>query len=438
MRQIELAIPHDIETEQVLLGAIIEDNSILNEVAGILKPNSFYKPSHQHIFRAMLELSDQQRPIDIVILGDGLRSQNQLDEAGGYSYLAELEELVPSYWARIIEEHSILRDLIQKTTDISRRARDPEQNVTELLQEAQQSIFDISTSRIQKKTFHIKDVMTSLYNNLQELSENENQFNGIPTGFYGLDGIIFGLENGKFYILAGRPGMGKSALAYNIVEYASTKHNTGGAILVFTFETSREQSAARVITSNQNINGKKLRTAKLDGEDWEKLSAAINNLSNKEIYINKDSKNIADGMHEARMLNKQVKGGVRLLIFDYLQLMYGTIKKGANREQEVAAISRSLKTIATDLDCPVIAISSLNRTIENRAIKIPQLSDLRESGAIEYDADVIMFIYRDDYYNPENSRKPGVADIIVAKQKEGPTGAIELNWIPRRTKFENR
>lgn len=436
-----LAIPYDVEAEQALLGAIIEDNESISDVAGILSPTSFYKPSHQHIFRAMLELVDLQQPIDEVILGDQLRSLNQLEEAGGYAYLAELVECVPSsgnivYYAKIIQEHALLRDLISTTTEIGRKSRDPEQNITELLSEAENKITELSTRSTERKYDHIKDILASSFKRLEKISETDDEVTGLPTGFIDLDRFTSGLQDSDLIIVAARPSMGKTAFALNIAAYVATRVEKRGAVLVFSMEMSKEQLAIRMLTAESKVDSKKLRSGNLEQEDWDRLAMATEKLSIVPVFIN-DATNLSpyELITIAKQLNKEFENGVSLVIVDYLQLMKGN-RPNMPREQEIAEISRSMKGMAKELDIPVIALSQLNRALENRADKHPQLADLRESGAIEQDADIILFIYRDEIYNDDSPDK-GIAEIIISKHRNGPTGVIRLAFIGKYTKFAN-
>lgn len=436
-----LTIPHDIEAEQAYLGAIIENNELLSETASILTPRSFFKTAHQYIFRAMLELFETNQPIDEVLLGDQLRELNQLEEVGGYAYLAELVDYVPSsgnavYYARIIQEHALLRDLIDTTSEIGRKSRDPEQNISELLAEAENKITEISTRSTDNKYSHIKEILASSFKRLEKISETADEITGIPTGFIDLDKFTSGLQNSDLIIIAARPSMGKTAFALNIASYVSTRSEVKGAILVFSMEMSKEQLAIRMLTAESKVDSKKLRSGNLEQEDWDKLAMATDKLSVVPVYIN-DSTNVTPYELNTicKQLDKEFEHGVSLIIVDYLQLMQGN-RPNMSREQEIAEISRNLKGIAKELDVPVVALSQLNRALENRSDKRPQLADLRESGAIEQDADIILFIYRDEVYNDESPDK-GIAEIIISKHRNGPTGVIRLAFVGKYTKFAN-
>lgn len=434
-----LTIPHDFEAEQAVLGAIILNNQTINEVAGFLAPNSFHAENHKHIYRAILELVEANQPIDEIILGDQLKVFGKLEEIGGYAYLAELVDCVPSsgnivYYARIIQEHALLRDLITTTTDISRKSRDPQQSITELLAEAENKITEIATRSTEKGYSHIKDILLTNFDKLEEISKHKSEVTGLPTGFMDLDRITSGLQPSDLIIIAARPSMGKTALALNIATYVATRSDTKGAVLIFSLEMSKEQLAMRMLTAESRIDGKKMRSGNLEQDDWDKLAQATDRLSVAPIYIN-DTSNLTpyEVVTVSKQLNKEFEHGVALVVVDYLQLMQAN-KKTNSREQEIAEISRSLKGIAKDLEIPVIALSQLNRALETRSDKRPQLSDLRESGSIEQDADIILFIYRDEVYNEETEKK-GMAEIIIAKHRNGPTGMIELVFAGKYTKF---
>ena len=435
-----MSIPNDIEAEQAILGALIQDNSLIEKVLNILTPNTFYKPSHQHIFRSIIELDRTQTPIDEVTLGDKLRSNNQLDEAGGYAYLCELANTSPIpgnivWYSKIIQEHAILRNLIQLTTDIGRKARDPEQNVNQLLVEAQESILKISETKIQKNTFHIKDVIADSFKQLEERSALTDDVVGISTGYAELDQFTNGLLPEALIIVAARPSMGKTALALNIVEYAHTRGCIDGASLIFTKEMSKVQIVNRMLISNSRVDNKVIKSPKnLMPEDWDKLAMATDKLSVASIFINKNSGTIDQIKHEARLLNRTEKNGLKLIVVDYIQLFKGSKKQP--REQEISEITRELKNLAQEIEVPIIALSQLNRELEKRSDRRPQLSDLRESGAIEQDADIVMVIYRDEVYDKDSPDK-GIAEIIIRKHREGPIGTVRLNFIGKYTKFTN-
>lgn len=434
-------IPQDIEAEQALLGAILFNNSLISKLISILEPSSFYHTSHQHIFRAMLELSQQTTPIDEITLGDKLKSMGQLEEIGSYSYLSELIDCVPSsanilQYSKIILDLSILRDLMATATDIGKKSLDPKNNVSELLTEAENQIRKISLRTNQKNYSPIKNSLINNFNRLGKLSESNDEITGMETGLIDLDRYTSGFQDSDLIIIGARPSMGKTALALNIASYVTTKKVVKGSVLIFSLEMSEDQLSARMLSSMSKIDGNKIKTGKLDEKDWDALAISIDHLSSAKIFIN-DSTSITSQELTAitKQLDNDEEEGVSMVIVDYLQLMKGS-RQDMPREQVIAEISRSLKALAKDLNIPVIALSQLNRSLENRSDKHPQLSDLRESGAIEQDADIILFIYRDEVYNVDTNDK-GVAEIIIAKHRNGPTGMLKLAWIGKHTKFDN-
>ncbi|MDH5560838.1 MAG: replicative DNA helicase [Deltaproteobacteria bacterium] len=441
-------IPQDIEAEQAILGAIIYNNDVLAETASILSPKSFFSIAHQRIFRAMLELGDQNIPIDEITLGDELKSLRQLDEIGGYSYLAELIDCVPSsgniqQYSKIVQEHSLLRDLIETSSEIARKSRSPEKNISELLAEAENKIAEISLRSTEKGYHSIKSILSSNLQRLEQISETADEITGIGTGFIDLDKITSGLQPSDLIIVAARPSMGKTAFALNIATFVATptkhraeiqKEEEKGAILMFSLEMSKEQLVMRMLASEAKVDSQKLKSGNLEQDDWNKLAMATESLSTAPIFIN-DTSSLSpyELVSITKQLHKEYKNGVSMVIVDYLQLMKLN-RANVPREQEIAEISRSLKGIAKELNIPVVALSQLNRSLESRSEKRPLLSDLRESGAIEQDADIILFIYRDEIYN-ENTNDRGKAEIIIAKHRNGPTGKIELAFIGKYTRF---
>ena len=434
-------IPHDFEAEQAVLGAIIYNNDTLNEVIGFLTPKAFYKEAHQHIYWAMMELSQQEQPIDEILIGDQLKSISKLEEVGGYSYLAELLDCVPSSgnvvrYAKIVQEHHLLRELISTSTEIARKSRDPEQNISELLSEAETKISEISSYSSQKSFSHIKDILVTSFERLEKISESADIITGVPTGFIDLDKITSGLQPSDLIILAARPSMGKTALALNLAKYAATRSEHKGAVIVFSLEMSKEQLAIRMLTSEAKVDSSKVRSGTLEQEDWDRLAMATDVLSGASIFIN-DSTNVTsmELSSVCKQLAKENEHGVSMILVDYLQLMKGN-RPNMPREQEIAEISRSLKGIAKELSVPVIALSQLNRELEKRGDKRPIMADLRESGAIEQDADIIMFIYRDEVYN-EDSPDKGIAELILGKHRNGSLGTVKLVFQGKYTSFAN-
>ena len=432
-------IPHDFDAEQAILGSIIEDNELLEKILNILKPEIFHSINHQYIFRAIVELNRTQIPVDEITLGDQLKSLNQLEEIGGYTYLAELVQCAPSSgniveWSIIIQEHAILRDLISITSDIGRKARDPEQNVNQLLIEAQEKILKISEIKSINNMEHIKDVFLNSFKELEKRSvSKEDDVVGIPTGFVDLDKIINGLIAPDLIVIAARTSMGKTALALNIVEYIYSRDEKR-ACVIFSREMSNTQIAMRMLSSSGKVEGRKLATGNnLTQEDWDRLAMATDSLITAPIYFDEKTITVNQIAHSLRTLNRKHKEGLGLVVVDYMQLLKGTKE---NREQEIAEISRGLKNLCKELNIPIIALSQLNRALEKRSDKRPELSDLRESGAIEQDADIILFIYRDEIYNKDSPHK-GIAEILIKKHRNGPTGLIKLQFMSKYTRFSN-
>lgn len=433
----ETLIPKDLEAEQAVLGSIIEDNGLLDNITEILSVNSFFSVAHQHIYRAIIDLAEMNYPIDEVLIGDQLKSLSQLEEIGGYAYLAELIECSPSsgnieFYAKIIQEHAVLRDLIETTKEIGEKSRDPERNVQEILSEASERIAKISEGNIQSDTADSKTILSQAFQTLERVSEKPGELIGMPTGYLDLDKRTNGLMKKDLIIIAARPSMGKTALALNIATYVATRGPEKGAILIISREMSKEKLAYRMLSTESNVPAKVLKTGDLEQDHWDKLAMATDTLSGANIYVNESALTAQDIRSECRKLAKK-EGGISLIIADYLQLFEG---KGHNREQEISYLSRSCKAIAKDLDIPFIMLSQLNRAVEHRTNKRPMLSDLRESGAIEQDADLVLFIYRDEVYNSESPEK-GQAELIIGKNRDGPTGTVRLAWVAKCTKFAN-
>ena len=435
------SVPQDFEAEQAVLGSIIYRNDLLVEVASMLTSLSFYAKSHQQIFRAMLELEEESQPIDEVLIGDKLKSWEQLEVAGGYAYLAELVDCVPAsgnvtHYAKIVLEHSTLRDLISTATEIAKKSHSPDRNIGNLLAEAESKLSEIATRSTQKSYAHIKDVLATSFEVLEKNSANQDEVTGLPTGFSDLDKLTSGLQPSDLIILAARPSMGKTAFALNLMKYAALKSPHKGAVVFFSLEMSKEQLATRLLSTEAKVDSNKLRTGNLDPEDWDKLALATDTLSQAPMYIN-DTPGLSpyELVSICKQLKKELEGGVSMVMVDYLQLMRGN-RPNLPREQEISEISRNLKGLAKDLAVPVVALSQLNRSLESRSDKRPVLSDLRESGAIEQDADIIMFIYRDEVYNEDTADK-GIAEILISKHRNGSTGKIPLAFIGKYTAFGN-
>jgi len=431
--------PQNVEAEQCVLGGIlIEDGAIL-KVIEILRQEDFYRDAHGLIYAAMLDLFERNEPQDLVTVHNFLKTNGQIEAAGGAAYLAELTEVVPvaanvGYYARIVRDKAILRHLIQKTSEIATLCYEEAGDVDELLESAEAAVFEISQAKIRQAFHPLKGVLKQSIKRVEDLFERKELITGVATGFSGLDKITAGFQPSDLIIIAGRPSMGKTALALNIAQNASINHGTTAA--VFSLEMSKEQLALRMLCSEAMVDAQKVRTGFLGEKDWPKLIRAAGRLSEAAIFIDDTpAASVLEMRAKARRLKSEHDLG--LVIVDYLQLMRG---RGAveRREQEISEISRSLKAMAKELHVPVVALSQLNRKVEDRPNKRPQMSDLRESGAIEQDADLIAFIYRDEVYNrSEENPNRGKAELIVDKQRNGPTGVVRLNFLAQYSRFSD-
>ncbi|MBI4208795.1 MAG: replicative DNA helicase [Deltaproteobacteria bacterium] len=431
--------PHNLEIEQALLGAILVDNSSFNRALEILSSDGgdFYKEAHRKIFLVALELSEKNEPIDAITLAERLRTRNQLEEVGGVSYVALLTDnaapaaSVPSY-AKIVKEKATVRQLIHVSLEIMTEGYGSITDVEEFLDRVEQKIFEISQDKIRPSFFPIRQIVKDSFRTIERLYEKKELVTGVPTGFTDFDSLTAGLQASDLVIVAGRPSMGKTSLCLNIAEYAAIEAKI--PVVVFSLEMSKEQLALRMLCSQARVDGSRLRRGFLGEKDWPKLTRAAGVLSDAPIFIDDTA---AISTLELRAKSRRLKSekNIGLVIVDYLQLMRGS-KSVDNREQEISEISRTLKALAKELRIPVVALSQLNRGVEQRVSRRPQLSDLRESGAIEQDADVIAFIYRDEVYKQTEENK-GVAEVIVGKQRNGPTGIVKLAFFSEYSCFEN-
>jgi len=429
--------PQNIEAEQSVLGAMLLDKEAISTVIEILKSDDFYREDHKEIFEAIMDLFDTAQPIDIITVSDQLKLRGSLEKTGGIEYLTELAAIVPTtanvkHYAKIVEEKSILRKLIKASSNIMNMGYEAAEEVSYVLDKAEKSIFDILQKRNMSGVYHIKDVLVEAFNKLEELYNNKGQITGIPTGFYDLDMKTSGLHNSDLILIAARPAMGKTAFALNIAQYAAVHAHV--PVAIFSLEMSKEQLVNRILCSEVMIDSQKMRTGKLDDEDWKKMALALNHLSEAPIYID-DTAGVSITDIRAKCRRMKIEKNLGLVIIDYLQLLQGK-SRAENRQQEISEISRSLKILAKEINVPVITLSQLSRAPETRTDHRPILSDLRESGAIEQDADIVMFLYRDDYYN-EDSDKKNISEIIIAKHRNGSTGTVELKWFGEYTKFAN-
>jgi replicative DNA helicase len=430
--------PQNIEAEQAVLGAVFLDPSALTLASEILIPEDFYRAAHQKIFHAMLKVADKGEPVDLVTVTAELADAKMLEEVGGVSYLSELADAVPTaanveYYARIVEEKSILRRLIRTATSIAQDSYTREDEVDVLLNEAEKKIMEVSQRKHSGTFQNIKDVLVQTYDNIEMLHNRKGEITGIPTGFTELDRMTAGFQRSDLIIVAARPSVGKTAFALNIAQNVATKTNENVAI--FSLEMSAQQLVMRMLCAEGNINAQNLRTGKLTAEDWGKLTMAMGSLSNAGIYID-DTPSIRVSEIRAKCRRLKQESGLGMVLIDYLQLIQGSGRNRENRQQEVSEISRSLKALARELEVPVIALSQLSRSVEQRQDKRPMMSDIRESGSIEQDADIVAFLYRDDYYDKDSENK-NIIEIIIAKQRNGPVGTVQLAFIKEYNKFVN-
>ena len=434
--------PHSIEAESSVLGGLLLDNGAWDRVGDLLIDSDFYRYEHRLIYGAVGALINASKPADVITVFESLQNQGKAEECGGLAYLNSLAQYVPSAsnirrYAEIVRERSILRKLVTASDEIATNAFNPQgRAVDRILDEAEQKIFNIGEegSRMKQGFQSMESLVVKLLDRVQEMADNPNDITGVPTGFYDLDRMTSGLQAGDLVVLAARPSMGKTAFAINIAEHVAL--HEGLPVAVFSMEMGASQLAVRIVGSIGRIDQGHLRTGKLSDDEWPRLTEAIERLGSVSLHIDETPGLTTSELRaNARRLARQC-GKLGLIAVDYLQLMSGSSTTGDNRATELGEISRGLKMLAKELQCPVIALSQLNRSVETRTDKRPMMSDLRESGAIEQDADIIMFIYRDDYYN-KDSREPGVAEIIIGKQRNGPTGTVKLAFLKPLTRFES-
>ncbi len=429
--------PQNLEAEQAVLGGIMLDNDAINRVVEFITPEDFYRESHRKIFRAMLDLSEKGEPIDLITLSNLLKSQEALETVGGATYLSLLVDTIPTAansttYSKIIREKSILRRLIHGATEIIARSYEPSDTIDQFLDQSEKIIFEIAQRRIQQSFFPMKDIVMESYKQIEKLSERRDMVTGVPTGYVELDRMTSGLQASDLVVIAGRPSMGKTALALCIAVNAAVKKKIPCAI--FSLEMSKEQLAQRMLCMEARIDSSKLRGGFMSESDWPRLTHAAGELSEAPIFVDDTAAiNVLEMRAKARRLQKE--HGLGLVIVDYLQLMRG-LTPTDNREREISEISRSLKALAKEIRVPVVALSQLNRMVENRRPPIPIMADLRESGAIEQDADLILFLYREEVYDRETVNR-GVAEVIIGKQRNGPVGTTKLAFLSSFTRFEN-
>lgn len=428
--------PHNIEAEQSVLGAIFLEPSAIVSASEILEPEDFYRVSHQRIFEVMVRLTDKGEPIDLVTVMNELREQELLEEVGGVTYLTELAESVPTaanleYYAKIVDEKSVLRRIIYTATGIVTKSFEEKDDLSEIIDYAEKSILDVSQQKASGKFRNIKDVLINVYDNIEQLHHQSEEVTGVPTGFKDLDHITSGFQKNDLIIIAARPSVGKTAFALNIAQNVAIHAQENCAI--FSLEMGAEQLVMRMLCAEGNIDAQRLRTGSLQEEDWGKLTMAMGSLSDAGVYID-DTPGVKVSEIRSKCRRLKQESGLGMVLIDYLQLIQGSGSSRENRQQEVSEISRQLKALARELEVPVIALSQLSRGVEQRQDKRPIMSDIRESGSIEQDADIIGFLYRDDYYN-DDTEKENIIEIIIAKQRNGPIGTVELAFVKEYNKF---
>jgi len=428
--------PHNIEAEQAVIGAIFLEPDSLSSAAEHLMSDDFYRASHQRIFDTMLKLVDKGEPIDLVTVTTSLSNEKKLDEVGGVTYLSDLAGSVPTaanivYYSKIVEEKAVLRRLIRTATDIVTSGFSQEDNVEEVLNEAEKNILEVSGKKNTGTFKAIKDVLIDVYDNIEQLHHRDGDVTGIPTGYRDLDQITSGFQRNDLIIIAARPSVGKTAFALNIAQNVSI--NADENVAIFSLEMGADQLVSRMLCAEGNIDAQRLRTGRLEPDDWSKLTMAMGSLSNAGIYID-DSPGIRVSEIRSKCRRLKQEHGLGMILIDYLQLIQGSGNSRENRQQEVSEISRALKALARELNVPLIALSQLSRGVESRQDKRPMMSDLRESGSIEQDADIVGFLYRDDYYDQE-SEKQNIIEIIISKQRNGPVGNVELAFVKEYNKF---
>ncbi|EGQ3273012.1 replicative DNA helicase [Staphylococcus pseudintermedius] len=446
-------MPHSHEAEQSVLGAIFLDPELMSSTQEILLPESFYRGAHQHIFRAMMDLNEDGKDIDIVTVLDRLTQEGVVNEAGGPQYLAEFTSNVPTtrniqYYTDVVFKNAVKRKLIHTADSIANDGYNDELDLDTVLNDAERRILELSSTRESDGFKDIRDVLGQVYDNAEQLDQNSGQTPGIPTGYRDLDQMTAGFNRNDLIILAARPSVGKTAFALNIAQKVAT-HEDQYTVGIFSLEMGADQLATRMICSSGNVDSNRLRTGTMTEEDWNRFTVAVGKLSRTKIFIDDTpGVRITDIRSKCRRLKQE--HGLDMIVIDYLQLIQGSGSRASdNRQQEVSEISRMLKAIARELECPVIALSQLSRGVEQRQDKRPMMSDIRESGSIEQDADIVAFLYRDDYYNrgdgddddddggfePQTNDENGEIEIIIAKQRNGPTGTVKLHFMKQYNKF---
>jgi replicative DNA helicase len=431
--------PQHLEAEQAVLGAMLLSSQAVSEAAEWLEPDDFYRASHQTIFGAMRDLYEQGQPVDLITLTAALQStEGSLDKAGGVEYLATLAQSIPTalhieHYATIVREKALLRKVIDAATEIANDGYRQDKPATDVLADAERRILELSQHRKLRDFTHISDVLLTTSERIEQLYANEGNIIGVPTGYTDLDKMTNGFQRSDLIIVAARPSVGKTAFALNIAQNVAVR--AAMPVAIFSLEMSKDQLVQRMLSAEGFIDGHKLRSGALEEDDWPKLSMAMSSLGNSPVYID-DSPGITIPEMRSKLRRLKTQVGLGFVVIDYLQLVHGRRSSGENRQQEISEISRNLKQLARELEVPVMALAQLSRSVEQRQDKRPMLSDIRESGSIEQDADIVAFLYRDDYYDPESERK-NVVEILIAKQRNGPTGKVELAFLKNFNKFVN-
>lgn len=430
--------PNDTIAEQAVLGSMLVDTEAVITAVEILKPEDFYREDNREIYAAMLEIYSLGRHIDMITLMEQLRLRGSLERVGDNQYIAMLIDNVPTTsnienYVKIVEEKSVLRKLIKAANDILKLGYSQTESVDSVIEQAEKQVFDVVQNRNSKGYASMKEILVTAFDMIETMYQNKNKVSGIESGFIDLDNKISGLNPSDLIIVAARPAMGKSAFVLNIANFVAMHMKT--PVMIFSLEMSKEQMVTRILSSESEIDSMKLRNANFDSEDWLKLGETSGKLSDVPLYID-DTPGLSASELRAKCRKAKLEKGIGLVIIDYLQLMESKSRGNTSRQQEISDISRSLKILAKELKVPVIALSQLSRATESRTDHRPMLSDLRESGAIEQDADIVMFLHREDYYDPETEKK-NVAEVIIAKNRNGETGTVELAWLGQYTKFAN-
>ena len=428
--------PQNLDAEKSLLGAVLIDEEVLADVSEHVTAKDFYDKRHATIYSGMMRLYERHRPVDLLTLTDEIKKKDELEIIGGSSYLTELTNYVPTAahaeaYAEMVALKAVRRRLIKASADISELGYDEDKNVQELLEKAEQELFSVSDQSLKQDLVKIETILTESFDRMEELHRNKGALRGVRTGYRDLDNMTAGLQRSDLIILAARPAMGKTTLVTNLAYNVATVANQ--PVLFFSLEMSKEQLVDRMLADASGVDAWNIRTGNLSDDDFSKLSEAMGEMAEAPIYID-DTPGLSVLEMRTKARRAAHEAPLGLIIVDYLQLMSGSGKSDGNRVQEVSEISRGLKLIARELNVPVIALSQLSRSVENRSPQIPQLADLRESGSIEQDADIVMFIYREAYYNPETERE-NITDLIIAKHRNGPVGKVELYFHPERLRF---